>query len=247
MKTAIVFILFFSPLLSENFLDKSPFNEIPNDLHNYFSKKTFIPLFSAFTLGGAIANSPMDQKIYDFYQKQIRTDNTDAFLTFWKKMGQDELIIAYGGLTLFSFAGENSKVGSFSKHLLFNSLRAFTIGGIPLQLARLLTGGNRPIYTNKSSYWEPLTSPRGVSGHTYTGAILFITWAKMVDGISYKGLLYGLSTLTGISRVNDGFHYPSQVFLGWMMAYVACDAVMHTNSNYHLSLTPDGASLSFEF
>jgi membrane-associated phospholipid phosphatase len=247
LKKISLVIFAFSSLFSELLLDKSPFKELPNDINNYFSIQNMSLLFIGFTIGGTIANSTADQAIYDFYQNNIRSKNSNNFLNIWKKMGQDEVLLVYGGLSLFSFAATNTKAGSFTKDLLFNTTRAFIVGTVPLEISRVLTGGSRPIYSDKSSYWIPLSSFRGVSGHTYTGAILFLSWAKMVDGISYKALLYGLSTLTGLSRINDGFHYPSQVFLGWLMAYAACDVVDKTNSNLNLYITAERVSLSFEF
>ena len=52
-----------------------------------------------------------------------------------------------------------------------------------------------------------------------------------------------LSTLArpgpAFTRINDNVHYLSQVWLGWWMAYLACDAVNKTESGKGpLMITP---------
>jgi hypothetical protein len=41
---------------------------------------------------------------------------------------------------------------------------------------------------------------------------------------------YGLSTLTGLSRINDNAHYFSQAALGWYLAYLSCEVVSKVDS-----------------
>ena len=162
-------------------------------------------------------------------------------------MGQDEVLYAYSALGAFALAFQPTDAGRFAGTLFTKCARTFIVGTIPLHVMRTLTGGSRPSNTTRSSYWRPLTLPHGVSGHTYTGAILFINWAKMTDNIFLKTALYGASTLTGISRINDECHYPSQVMLGWLMAYVACEAISYTDSNYNVTISADRVSFGFDF
>ena len=220
MRKILFFIIFCTNISAFDLLEG-----VRDDFSNYFSKKNISFLLSGFVIGGIVANTTLDQRIQDFYQREIRTTTTDSNLRFWKQMGQDEVLIAYGSLGIFSLLTTKTAAGDFSIELLMRCKRAFIIGTIPLHITRTLTGGSRPSNTTRYSTWEPFTLPHGVSGHTYTGAILFITWAKLVDNLFFKSLLYGASILTGISRINDECHYPSQVFLGWLMGYSACQAV----------------------
>ena len=189
----------------------------------------------------------MDVHIHDFYQNRIRNYHTDFFLKFAKKMGQDEVLLAYGLLGSFALLKNNSYPGRFASRLFQKSARAFIIGTIPLHITRTVTGGCRPSTTKRGSSWIPFTKPQGVSGHTYTGAILFINCAQMTENMYIKFFLYSASTLTGISRINDNCHYPSQAFLGWMMAYIACNSVKDNNSIFNSSISPNKISFAFEF
>ncbi|MCH9621854.1 MAG: hypothetical protein S4CHLAM20_12820 [Chlamydiia bacterium] len=239
-----------SSIFGENYLRSYGTNywqKIPIDFKNYFSESTLITLVIGFSAGAVMANTTIDQDIQDFYQNNLRSQGTDNFFQFWKYMGQDQALYAYGGLSAFALTFQNRPMGGYVGDLVLKSARAFIVGTIPLHVAREIVGGSRPSNTTRSSTWDFFTLPHGVSGHTYTGAILFITGAKMVDDLFLKSLLYIGSTLTGISRINDNDHYPSQVMLGWLMAYVACEAVSRTDSNYYLSITPEKVSFKLEF
>ena len=106
---------------------------------------------------------------------------------------------------------------------------------------QVLTGGGRPSESPESSQWQPLHDNNGVSGHSFMGAIPFLSAAKMTDNIWVKGTLYAVSTLPGLSRVNDDDHYFSQAFLGWYLALLAESAVDRTDQrqeNHHLFVYP---------
>ena len=61
------------------------------------------------------------------------------------------------------------------------------------------------------------------------GALPFITAAKMTDSPSWKAVFYAASTLAPLSRTADGAHYPSQIAIGWWMAYLSASAVHATD------------------
>ena len=204
-------------------------------------------LLASFTIGGVIANSSMDQSAHNFYQDNIRSEATNNFVDTWRPMGQSGALILYGSLGAFCLVANDSEVGEAAGELLFKSGRAFAVGTIPLHIMKQVTGGSRPVNSQRSSYWKPFTLRHGVSGDTYTAAIFFINLAKMTDNIYWKSFFYTVSTFGGIGRINDECHYPSQVFLGWMMAYAACDAVWHTDSKFNLSAGADRVAFGFEF
>jgi membrane-associated phospholipid phosphatase len=72
----------------------------------------------------------------------------------------------------------------------------------------------------------------GVSGHAFVGALPFLAAADMVESPLAKGALYVCSTFVGFSRMTDDAHYPSQVFLGWYMAWASARAVSATELHF---------------
>jgi hypothetical protein len=114
------------------------------------------------------------------------------------------------------------------------------VGAPALLLLAAATGGDRP--TEGDSNWGAFNNFHGVSGHAYFTAVPFITAAKMSENPYQKAIFYGLSTLTGISRVNDDKHYFSHVALGWYLAYLSCAVVEKGDDRHegrlHVQLAP---------
>ena len=54
----------------------------------------------------------------------------------------------------------------------------------------------------------------------------------MVENPWAKGGLYVCSTFVGFSRMTDNAHYPSQVFLGWYLAFASSVAVSRTEMHF---------------
>jgi hypothetical protein len=94
------------------------------------------------------------------------------------------------------------------------------------------TGASRPKDYSGGSYWTPFNDNNGVSGHAFVGAIPFLAAADMVESPLLKGTLYVCSTFVGFSRMTDEAHYPSQVFLGWYLAWASSRAVSQTEMQF---------------
>ena len=103
------------------------------------------------------------------------------------------------------------------------SLRMFVVGAPPLYVMQWVTGASRPA-DGGGSQWHSFADNNGVSGHAFIGAIPFLAAADMVESPLLKGTLYVCSTFVGFSRMTDNAHYPSQVFLGWYLAWASSRA-----------------------
>lgn len=84
------------------------------------------------------------------------------------------------------------------------------------------------------------------------GAIPFLSAAMMTEDPYLRATFYVASTLPGLSRIADDDHYPSQVLLGWWIAYLAASAVDGADESRHgvsvfPMLVPDGVGLGMEF
>ncbi len=110
-----------------------------------------------------------------------------------------------------------------------NSLRIFTVGALPLVVLQRVTGGSRPGESAHQSHWQPFRDSNGVSGHAFMGAIPFLAAAELTENRWVKVGLVAASVLPGFSRLTDAEHYPSQVLIGWSLAYLATSAVSETN------------------
>jgi hypothetical protein len=195
---------------------------IKNDFKNfYLSGDNFLRLGIGIGCAGLFANTSMDGDIQEFYQDNIRSDVTDDLSKILKIPGNIFITppVLLGTYLLF----KDSSTGEWAQ----KSLRAMAVGAPAGLLLQRVTGASRP--SEGDSKWRPFNDANGLSGHAFIGAIPFITAAKMNENPYMKGLLYGLSVLPGLSRINDNEHYFSQTALGWYLALLSCNAVEKTD------------------
>jgi membrane-associated phospholipid phosphatase len=136
----------------------------------------------------------------------------------------------FAGAWLTGLIGQDNRVTGAIGEWGSRSLRSVIVGGPPVLAFQLILGSSRP-GAGQDSKWDPFNENHGVSGHTFIGAIPFLSAAEMVDNRAVKYLLYAGSSLAGLSRVNDDMHYTSQVLLGWWMAYLAETSVDRSENN----------------
>ncbi|MEW6161789.1 MAG: phosphatase PAP2 family protein [Nitrospirota bacterium] len=196
---------------------------IKRDYRNFYLDKDNLAKLGVGIAGaGIFANTSMDGDIQEFYQDNIRGETTDSMSKILKLPGNVFVTIPL----LFSariFLKE-MPAGKWAQ----KSLRAIIVGAPAGLFIQRAIGASRP--SEDDSKWRPLKDADGLSGHVFIGAVPFITAAKMNDNPYIKGILYGLSVLPGLSRINDNKHYFSQAALGWYLAFLSCSAIEKTES-----------------
>ncbi|MBL8829723.1 MAG: phosphatase PAP2 family protein [Planctomycetaceae bacterium] len=212
------------------------FERLLADQRNYYSWRTAGMYAGAFGLGAVMANTSIDQHFQNWYQREI---GNSGFIHSFKYAGEGVIIlptyfVAMGVGYLFDEQPAGSWIGEWGRR----SFRAALVGAPPMLLAQFITGGSRPGERDYNSAWHPFQDVNSVSGHSFMGAIPFLTAAQMVDRPVPKFALYGLSTMTGWSRVNDNAHYLSQIMLGWTMAVAATFAVDDTQRTLGFDVIP---------
>ena len=202
-------------------------------------------------VGGAavFANTGMDRYIRNKYQDDLRSHETDEATKIFNISGTALALVTipvYIGTYGAGMLLHNSTMEEWAQ----KSFRATVVGGPALLFLATATGGDRP--TEGNSHWKPFQNFHGVSGHAYIGGIPFITAAKMSDNPYQKAIFYGLSTFTGLSRINDDRHYFSQAALGWYLAYLSCAVVEKGNDrqegrvHVHLAPVPKGIAITVQ-
>ncbi|WP_236621989.1 phosphatase PAP2 family protein [Novipirellula maiorica] len=205
---------------------------IQSDHRSYYDLPSLKLLTDGFLIGAAVANTQLDQEIQDHFQTSVRGATSDDWfegLHASKELGN-------GRYTLPIFATAWAAGAYFDKSSVLvttgrwgeRSMRSFLVGAPPLILAQRFTGGSRPDEKERGSRWLPFQDNNGVSGHAFMSSLPFINAAKMTNRPILKATYYAGSLLGPLSRVNDDDHYPSQVALGWWMAFVAATAIDQT-------------------
>lgn len=205
---------------------------IASDHRQFYSRKTLLPLGLGVAGTAIMANTHLDESIRDLTQKNIRNASSDEWyegLHLNKELGNGRYTMPImGAAMLTGYLFEESPLAGTAGEWGERSLRAILVGAPPMLALQRLTGGSRPGENPSGSHWHPFQDNNGVSGHTFMGAIPFLSAAKQTDNRLLRAGFYAGSALAGLSRINDDSHYASQVVLGWWMAYLATEAVDRT-------------------
>ncbi len=203
-----------------------------DDQLNFYSPDSLLLMGFGLGTGAVFANTTLDGDIQRHLQSSLRHANSDDWLESLhanKELGDGRYTLPiYAGAWALGSLLPESEFSNNSKTWGERTLRGFIVGAPPVLLLQKVTGGSRPGETPAGSDWEPFRDNNGVSGHAFMGALPFITAAKMSDKLGWKVTWYAASTLAPLSRAADGAHYPSQVALGWGMAFLAATAVHST-------------------
>lgn len=211
---------------------------IADDYSNYYSHDRLVRLGIAFGLGGIAANTNIDMNIRNWYQDKVRNAQTDSWasdpttsLSFNAKFfGEGMYMVPVALLSAsVNYIDPDTAIGNWGAY----ASRAYIVGLPPMWFMQGATGATRPGDRPEGSSWTtPFGHSNGVSGHSFVGAVPFLTIAAMnPDNAWVRYPAYLASAAAGWSRINDDKHFPSQVVLGWYMAWEAVDSVMDTNKN----------------
>jgi hypothetical protein len=199
------------------------------DYENYYTWRNLGALGLGIGVAAPLANTSADEHIRHWYQRHVRGETTDEFAQVFEYTGQFWLVlpVCVEGAALLGHGDDDYAFDGGLAEWSNRSLRAVCVGTPPMLALYAVLGSSRP--DRNDSGWHPFNDIHGVSGHTFMGAVPFLTAAEMTDEEWLKATLVAGSFLTGWARINDDKHYFSQVFLGWWMAYLAVRRVDDTN------------------
>lgn len=203
------------------------------DVRHFYAPHNLLWLSGGVMAGAVMANTGFDEHLVrDSYLENVVLAPSDEL---YEGLHEPKFLgDGYYTIPVFAVAAfaepivDDLPLGSETAQWGQRSLRTILVGGPPLLGLQYLTGGGRPSESNESSEWRPFQDNNGVSGHSFMGAIPFMSAAKMTDNVWLKGGLYVASALPATSRINDDAHFFSQAFMGWWLAYLAESAVDHS-------------------
>ncbi len=206
--------------------------KVVEDYRNFYSCDSLVCLTAAFGAGALMANTGFDTTMQTAWQQSVTPTDLGTFFSDCKPLGEGRYALpVFGVAAITGIILEGNPSGDIIGEWGSRSLRMFVVGAPPLYVLQLATGASRPV-DGYGSQWHMFNDNNGVSGHAFIGAIPFLAAAEMVENPWAKGGLYVCSTFTGLSRINDNAHYPSQVFLGWYLAFASSVAVSRTEMHF---------------
>ena len=249
-----------SPLKGLDLLSESAtiWDRLVGDQSHFYSNDSLLNLGLLVGAGAAVANTDLDNQLQKHFQSSVRGASSNGWFEYLhanKELGNGRYSLPIMGAAWLANEYIDGPpafeaVGLWGER----SIRGFLVGAAPMLALQRLTGGSRPYETLENSEWHPLRDNNGVSGHAFMSSLPFITAAKMTDSPWQKTLWYAGSTLGPLSRVNDNAHYPSQIGIGWGMAFLAASAVHQTDTGKpgwslvpQSSLTSNGVGLQYRW
>ena len=185
-----------------------------------YSRRAFLRLGGGLLVAGALAHSGADEAVEAWHARRVKGRTSDALSLFLKPMGER---VWFGIWALL--AALDATVRSRPLTRWGRGCFEATLTGLPLLwTTQRALGASRPGDREHGARWRPLADDKSASGHTFMAAIPWLTLARRLGGGAARAAARGASLLGGWSRLNDRMHYPSQIALGYLLAWSAVDA-----------------------
>jgi hypothetical protein len=224
---------------------------LKDDLSHFYSWQDLGLVALGVAAAAPIANTHADESIQHWYQQHGRTRGLTGVANAVNYAGECWVAVPIG-LEAYALCGKYQGDHTIDGGLFEwanRSLRAAAVGYPTVLVLFVALGSKRP---EEDSHWQPFQDVHGVSGHTFIGAIPFLTASAMTDDPALKVSLLAGSMATGWSRIYLDRHYFSQVALGWWLAVLSVHAVDQTQLGRRCSCSfaptvgPEGAGFRFQ-
>lgn len=173
-----------------------------------------------------------DQDIQNWVLKS-KNNTSDKIAKFTKPFGDGKYTLP--PLSLLYLYGHFFEYEKARKVALL-SLESFIISGIFTEIIKYTGHRHRPNTGEPHNTWDGpgfsashLSFPSGHSSSAF--AIATVIASEYDDRVLIPPLVYGIATLTALSRVNDNAHWASDVFFGSAVGYFTAKAVVGLHSN----------------
>jgi hypothetical protein len=197
---------------------------VGRDYGTLIQRHHLLHLLGGLVAGGAVANTDADQELYDDYRDWSAGQDLADLASAGKALGEAEAMLPLFIVPALVMGLEEPPEASAVGRWWRRTARAYLVGAPPLYYLQQLTGGGRP-GEPEGSAWEPFEGNHGISGHAFLGAVPFLTAARGTDRRWLQAGAVVLSLLPAWSRLEEAEHFPSQVALGWFLAWEATGAV----------------------
>jgi membrane-associated phospholipid phosphatase len=186
-----------------------------------YGRRSFLRLGGALVAAGALAYSGGDEAVEAWHARTVRGPASDALARLVKPQGERFWFLVWLATALLDAGWRSSPFSRWGRA----NFEAMLVGLPTLWTLQYGLGSNRPSDEQTDPRWHPLENHNGASGHTFMAAIPWLNLARRSSQAVSRQLARGASLVTGWSRLNDRAHYPSQILLGWMVAWNATTAV----------------------
>lgn len=172
----------------------------------------------------------LDQEIHDWVEDNRSGASEDVSRVF-EKVGNGLYILpSLGVFYLYGHFAEDGK----ARRAALMSLESFVLSGVFTNVLKYSTHRHRPNSGDPYDTWDgPGLSTSDLSfpsGHATTAfSILTVIASEYSDHPAVPVIAYSAAALAALSRVHDGKHWASDVFMGSAIGYFTAKAVLRYN------------------
>lgn len=229
---------------------QSSLRVIGEDYRALVERPRLYRLLGGLAAAGIVANTDADQSLYDEYWEWSASSDLGGLSSAAKVPGEAGIVLPLFIVPALMMGVDEVPDQSSLGRWWRRTARAYLVGAPPLYYLQQITGGERPGDPGGSS-WQPFEGNHGISGHAFMGAVPLLTAARQTDNRWLKATAIGLSVLPAWSRLEDGKHFPSQVALGWFLAWEVTGAIAGDGEPRAVAVLPlateDGLGLAVHF
>ncbi len=185
-----------------------------------YSRRSFLRLGAGVLAAGVLAYSGADEAVESWHARAVRGRISDALATLGKVWGERVWFGVWALLAALDATLRSSPLSRWGRESF-----VATLVGLPLLwTTQRVLGGARPGAQPRGPRWRLLADDKSASGHAFMAAVPWLTLAQRQGGSLARIPARIASLLGGWSRLNDRMHYPSQILLGYLIAWSAVDA-----------------------
>jgi membrane-associated phospholipid phosphatase len=186
-----------------------------------YGRRSFLKLGGALLAAGGLAYSGADEALEEWHAQTVRGPASDGLARLVKPQGERFWFLVWLVVAALDGVWRSSAFSRWGRR----NFEAMLVGLPTLWTLQYGLGSSRPQHENADPRWHPLAHSHGASGHTFIAAVPWLNLAHRLRIAPGRIAARAGSLLTGWSRLNDRSHYPSQVLLGWVVAWNATTAV----------------------
>lgn len=190
----------------------------------------------------------VDEEIRDFMQDN-RTDTSAAIMSFGKQFGEGKYVLpAIGAGIIGGYIAGSDKTMDTG----FLALKSFILSQSVTQSLKLATQRRRPSANAGKEFWSTSGFKRKhdsfPSGHSTMAWSLAPILAEQYQEHKWVApAVYGIATITSISRVHDNNHWASDAFTGAVIGYFSAKLVLKSTPRLEWAMQGDGLGLTYRF
>ncbi len=186
-----------------------------------YGRRSFLRLGGATVLAGVLAYSGVDEAVEKLHTDAVHSTGSDRVAHGLKFFGERFWFVNWLLVAAIDGWWQSSSFSRWGR----TNFESMVVGLPVLWTMQRGLGANRPSSDNGNPRWRPLAAANAASGHTFISAVPWLNLAARSGFLPVALFSRIASVATGWSRLNDRKHYPSQIVLGWTIAFNAVSAV----------------------